>query len=84
MLRKEEGENNEVFGGAESTGISTSKRPPPVASAEEWFSKERIKEWPLPVASEGELDLSSIAEKLQTKCELKEDLNSHACILHRK
>ncbi len=53
----------------------------PVTSAEEWFLKTGHKEWPLQLASEGELDLSFVAGKLKTNKEIYEDLKTHACIL---
>eukprot|EP00794_Sanderia_malayensis_P009840 gene9840-10850_t len=71
MLRKEQ----RIDGTSQN---STTAAIRPSTSAEEWFNKEGIKEWPFPVASEGELDLS--VEKLKSKDRLKEDLHSHASL----
>ena len=52
----------------------------PVTSADEWFEREGYTTWPLPIPSEGELDLSWIKERLETQESLMKDLKNHACI----
>ena len=55
----------------------------PVSTADEWFAKEGLSDWPLPVASEGELDIEDMLEyKIDTKESLLEDLKTNACILY--
>ena len=52
----------------------------PVSTADEWYKREGYTIWPLPIASEGELDLSLMEEKLEKKEDLMKDLRNHACI----
>lgn len=55
----------------------------PVSTADEWFAKEGLNDWPLPVASEGELDIEDMLEyKIDTKESLLDDLKTNACILY--
>ena len=53
----------------------------PVNSADDWLAREGHTTWPLPIASEGELDLSLIEGQLETKESIMQDLRDHSCIL---
>ena len=54
-------------------------RPP--SSFEEWMTRAGLEDWPLPVASEGELDISSGFVGLGSKEDIKSELAKHARIL---
>ena len=53
----------------------------PVKTADEWFERENLRTWPMPIASEGELDISNTNHQIKTKEKLMEDLKTHACII---
>ena len=56
------------------------KRDLPAKTADEWLKREGLITWPVPIASEGELDLSEIEERLESREGLLKDLQNHACI----
>lgn len=53
---------------------------PPARTADEWLAREGLTIWPEPMPSEGELDLSSMEQRLETKDLLLADLKKHTCI----
>ena len=66
--------------GLKRDGAVSSESNEPVNSADEWLTREGHTTWPLPIASEGELDLSIIEGQLETKESLMQDLRDHTCI----
>ncbi|XP_065060076.1 protein FAM227B-like [Rhopilema esculentum] len=50
----------------------------PVKTADEWFERENLRTWPIPLASEEELDISNTNHQIKTKDKLMEDLKTHA------
>jgi len=63
--------------GLKRDGAVSSESNEPVNSADEWLTREGHTTWPLPIASEGELDLSIIEGQLETKESLMQDLRDH-------